>query len=41
MRMLRWMCGDMKLDNMRNEIIRGQRKWGSSKESPGNDVEVV
>ena len=41
MRMLRWMCRDMKLDNMSNEIIRGHRKWGSSKESSGNEVEVV
>ena len=27
MRMLRWMCCATKLDRIKNERIRGQRKW--------------
>ena len=30
MQMLRWMCGVTKLDKVRNERIRGQRKWCKS-----------
>ena len=41
MRMLRWVCGVTKLDNIRNERIRGTTKGGNHKEITGNKVEVV
>ena len=42
MRILRLMCGDTKLDNIRNERIRGDNgSGGNRKESPGKEVEVV
>ena len=42
MRMLRCMCRVTKLDNIRNERIRGTTKVGENhKESTGKEVEVV
>ena len=41
MRMLGWMSRVTKLDNIRNESIRGTTKVGKiTKESPGKEVEV-
>ena len=43
MKMLRWKCGDTKLDKIISESIRSKdnKSGGNHKESPGKKVEVV